>query len=56
MEFLTFVKANEKNRREPPPAALMEAMGKFVQKSFAGDVGGLRDGGVRMGRAVLGGR
>jgi hypothetical protein len=46
MKFLTFIKSSETYRREPPPAALMEAMGKFVQESFASgkvvDTGGLK--------------
>ena len=46
MKFLTFIKSNEKYRQSGPPAALMEAMGKFVQESFASgavvDTGGLK--------------
>jgi hypothetical protein len=45
MKFLTFIRASEKFRAGPPPAALMEAMGKFVEKSFKEgilvDTGGL---------------
>src|SRR5262249_54357721 len=51
MKFLTFIRHSESYRAQPPPAALMEAMGKFVQKSLAEgslvDTGGLlpsRDG------------
>jgi hypothetical protein len=46
MKFLSFIKASEKYRAEGPPPALMEAMGKFVQDSFAtgrvADTGGLK--------------
>jgi hypothetical protein len=46
MKFLTFVKSSEKYRASGPPPALMEAMGKFVQESFASgavvDTGGLK--------------
>jgi hypothetical protein len=45
MKFLTFIRSSESYRAQPPPAALMEAMGKFVQKSLAEgtlvDTGGL---------------
>ncbi|HEX5419676.1 MAG TPA: YciI family protein [Gammaproteobacteria bacterium] len=45
MKFLTFIRHSESYRESPPPAALMEAMGKFVQNSFAAgtvvDTGGL---------------
>ena len=40
MRFLSFIRSSESFRNTPPPAALMEAMGKFVDKSF-------RDGVVR---------
>jgi len=40
MRFLSFIRSPESFRDTPPPAALMEAMGKFVEKSF-------RDGVVR---------
>src|SRR5580692_10028973 len=33
MKYLTFIRHSESFRASPPPAALMEAMGKFVQKS-----------------------
>ena len=33
MKYLTFIRHSESYRESPPPAALMEAMGKFVQKS-----------------------
>jgi hypothetical protein len=46
MKFLTFIKMDEKYRTQGPPPALMEAMGKFVQESFAAgkvhDTGGLK--------------
>jgi hypothetical protein len=46
MKFLAIVKSNEKYREQAPPAALMEAMGKFIQESFAAgkvvDTGGLK--------------
>ena len=35
MKFLALVKSSEKYRTEGPPPALMEAMGRFVQESFA---------------------
>lgn len=51
MKYLTFIRHSESYRESPPPAALMEAMGKFVEKSFKDgtvvDTGGLlpsRDG------------
>jgi hypothetical protein len=33
MKYLTFIRHSEKYRASPPPPALMEAMGKFVEKS-----------------------
>src|SRR5580765_458828 len=45
MKFLTFIRHSESHRTQGPPAALMEAMGKFVQKSLKDgtlvDTGGL---------------
>lgn len=45
MKYLCFVRHSEKYRESPPPAALMEAMGKFVQQSMKDgtlvDTGGL---------------
>jgi hypothetical protein len=45
MKFLTFIRHSESFRNAPPPAALMEAMGTFVQKSLKDgslvDTGGL---------------
>jgi hypothetical protein len=45
MKYLTFIRHPEKYRDSPPPAALMEAMGKFVDKSLKDgtlvDTGGL---------------
>lgn len=45
MKYLTFIRLNESYRKTPPPAALMEAMGKFVERSFKDgtvvDTGGL---------------
>ena len=45
MKYLTFIRHSESYRESPPPAALMEAMGKFVQKSLKDgtlvDTGGL---------------
>ena len=34
MRYLTFIRHSESYRQSGPPAALMEAMGKFVQKSL----------------------
>ena len=34
MKFLTFIRHPESYRASPPPPALMEAMGKFVEKSL----------------------
>ncbi|HSY25025.1 MAG TPA: YciI family protein [Polyangiaceae bacterium] len=34
MKFLTFIRHSESFRNSPPPAALMEAMGAFVQRSL----------------------
>ena len=46
MKFLGFIRADEKYREQGPPAALMEAMGKFVQDSMQSgvlvDTGGLK--------------
>jgi hypothetical protein len=45
MKYLTFIRHPESYRASPPPAAMMEAMGKFVEKSFKDgtlvDTGGL---------------
>jgi len=45
MRYLAFIRSSEKHRSSPPPAALMEAMGEFVQRSFREgtlvDTGGL---------------
>src|SRR5689334_23266083 len=45
MKYLTFIRHSEKYRETPPPAALMEAMGQFVEKSMKEgvlvDTGGL---------------
>jgi hypothetical protein len=45
MKYLTFIRHSEKYRESPPPAALMEAMGKFVERSMKDgvlvDTGGL---------------
>lgn len=51
MKYLSFIRSPESFRKVAPPAALMEAMGEFVQRSFREgtvvDTGGLlpsRDG------------
>jgi hypothetical protein len=45
MKYLTFIRHSESYREGQPPAALMEAMGKFVEKSIRDgtlvDTGGL---------------
>ena len=45
MKYLTFIRHSESHRESPPPPALMEAMGKFVEESFRKgtlvDTGGL---------------
>src|SRR6266850_780502 len=45
MKYLTFIRHSESYRQSGPPAALMEAMGKFVEKSMKDgtlvDTGGL---------------
>jgi hypothetical protein len=45
MKYLAFIRHSETHREAPPPAALMEAMGTFVQKSLKDgtlvDTGGL---------------
>ena len=45
MKYLTFIRHSESHRESPPPPALMEAMGKFVEKSLKDgtlvDTGGL---------------
>jgi hypothetical protein len=33
MKYLTFIRHSESYRAFPPPAALLEAMGKFIEKS-----------------------
>jgi hypothetical protein len=33
MKFLTFVRSSESYRESPPPPAMIEAMGEFVEKS-----------------------
>jgi hypothetical protein len=33
MKYLTFIRSSERYREAAPPAALMEAMGKFIEKS-----------------------
>ncbi len=46
MKYLTFIRMSESFRATPPPQALMEAMGKFVERSLKEgtlvDTGGLR--------------
>ena len=45
MKYLTFIRHSESYRQSPPPPALMEAMGTFVDKSLKNgtlvDTGGL---------------
>ena len=45
MKYLTFIRHSESHRESGPPAELMEAMGKFVEKSLKDgslvDTGGL---------------
>jgi hypothetical protein len=45
VKYLTFIRHPESYRQSPPPAAMMEAMGKFVQQSLKDgtlvDTGGL---------------
>src|SRR5207302_4674916 len=45
MKYLTFIRHPESYRQSPPPQALIEAMGKFVEKSLKDgtlvDTGGL---------------
>ena len=45
MKYLCFIRHSEKYREAPPPPALMEAMGKFVERSLRDgtlvDTGGL---------------
>ena len=61
MKYLTFIRHPESHRDAPPPAALMEAMGRFVQKSLKDgtlvDTGGLlpsKDGArVRLARGKI---
>ena len=46
MKYLTFIRHAESHRQAGPPPALMEAMGKFIQKSLKDgtlvETGGLR--------------
>lgn len=61
MKYLTFIRHPESYRQSSPPAALMEAMGKFVEKSLKDgtlvDTGGLlpsKDGArVRLSRGKI---
>ena len=61
MKYLTFMRSSESYRESPPPPALMEAMGKFVEKSMKDgslvDTGGLlpsKDGvRIRLADGVL---
>jgi hypothetical protein len=53
MKYLAFIRHSESHREGPPPPALMEAMGQFVQKSLKDgslvDTGGLlpsKDGAI----------
>jgi len=45
MKYLTFIRHSESYRSSPPPAALMQAMGRFVERSLKDgtlvDTGGL---------------
>ena len=45
MKYLTFIRHSESYRESPPPPALMEAMGQFIQRSSKDgnlvDTGGL---------------
>ena len=45
MKYLSFIRSSESYRESPPPPALMEAMGQFVEKSLKDgtlvDTGGL---------------
>jgi hypothetical protein len=34
MKYLSFIRSSEKYRSTPPPAALMEAMGKFLERTL----------------------
>jgi hypothetical protein len=34
MKYLSFMRSSEKYRNTPPPPALMEAMGKFVERAL----------------------
>src|SRR5207237_93264 len=58
MKYLTFIRHSESYRESPPPPALMEAMGKFVQKSLENgtlvETGGVltSKAGARVGRAL----
>lgn len=61
MKFLSFIRSSEAHRANPPPAALMAAMEKFVAKGFEEgtlvDTGGLlpsKEGArVRLSRGKL---
>lgn len=61
MKYLTFIRHAESDRDAGPPPALMEAMGKFVQRSLQEgtlvDTGGLlpsRDGfRIRLAKGVI---
>lgn len=61
MKFLTFIRSSESYRESPPPNALMEAMGEFVEKSLEDgtlvETGGLlpsKDGSrVRLARGKI---
>ena len=61
MRYLTFIRHSESLRSTPPPAALLEAMGKFIERSTKEgvlvDTGGLlpsKDGArVRLSRGKI---
>ena len=61
MKYLTFIRHSESYRKQPPPEALLEAMGKFIEKASKDgtlvDTGGLlpsKDGArIRITRGKL---
>jgi len=50
MRYLTFIRSSESYRKSMPPPELMEAMGKFVEKSFKEGIKYRRNGGPVGGR------
>ena len=55
MKYLTFIRHPESYRESPPPPALMEAMGKFVETSIKKGKITVTDGPFAESKEVIGG-